>query len=161
MPIVPIEAEPEPFHPEDVETGQTEAQSPQIGSAAGSKDYSVGYGKPPKHTQFRKGQSGNPKGRPKFAKGLNTIIREEMLAKIPVRTRRGERYIPRAQAMVLKLLELAGKGDMRALRLLLDLYASAVPDTSAANDSADVVDFTDADQEILNLLKGRLLGDEQ
>ena len=28
-------------------------------------DYEVGYGKPPKNTQFRKGVSGNPRGRPK------------------------------------------------------------------------------------------------
>ena len=28
-------------------------------------DYEVGYGRPPKKTQFKKGQSGNPKGRPK------------------------------------------------------------------------------------------------
>ena len=27
-------------------------------------DYEVGYGKPPKHTQFKRGQSGNPNGRP-------------------------------------------------------------------------------------------------
>ena len=32
---------------------------------AKKKDYEVGYGRPPKKSQFRKGQSGNPSGRPK------------------------------------------------------------------------------------------------
>lgn len=157
MPIVPIKDEPQRADPEGEEIEKE--PSDRCENTLSSNDYPVGYCKPPRHSRFRKGQSGNPKGRPKFSKGLNTIIREEMLARIPVRTRNGEKYIPRAQAMVLKLLELAGKGDMRALRMLLDLYAGAVPDNPAASENADVLDFTAADQEILNLLKDRLAGD--
>ena len=39
-----------------------------------SEQYEVGYGKPPKHSQFKTGQSGNPKGRKKGVKNINTIL---------------------------------------------------------------------------------------
>jgi hypothetical protein len=93
--------------------------------------YEVGYGKPPVHSRFRPGMSGNRKGRPKKAKGLNTIVREQMLESILVRTERGERRIPRVQALFVKMIEKGAKGDLRALEKLLHLYALAVPDAAS------------------------------
>jgi S-adenosylmethionine/arginine decarboxylase-like enzyme len=38
----------------------------------------VGYGKPPLHTRFKKGQSGNPRGRPRGAKNLSTLVSDAL-----------------------------------------------------------------------------------
>ena len=41
-------------------------------------DYEVGYGKPPRHSRFVKGQSGNPRGRPAGAKNFTTLLEEAL-----------------------------------------------------------------------------------
>ena len=77
--------------------------------AKSSADYEIGYGKPPKDTRFRKGQSGNPKGRPKGAKNkgagpmderLKEIILEEAYRTISVRDGQRDVKVPMAQAVI-------------------------------------------------------------
>jgi hypothetical protein len=46
-----------------------------------SGDYEVGYGKPPKHTRFKPGQSGNPKGRPKASKDFRSLLHRALFKK--------------------------------------------------------------------------------
>lgn len=85
------------------------------------KDYEVGYGKPPKHTRFRKGQSGNPRGRPKGARGLTASLRRELETKIPIREGGREMRLTKAEAMAKRLTNDALTGDMKALLALLKL----------------------------------------
>ena len=103
------------------------APSPADTTAAPRGDYEVGYKKPPKRTQFKKGQSGNPKGRPKGAKSLQTIARRLLTEKISVRTARGENRMTRIEAMMMKLIESASKGDFRALQAMFTLYQQVMP----------------------------------
>lgn len=122
--------------------------------------YKVGYKKPPRHSQFKPGQSGNPKGRPKAAKGLHTIARDLLTQKVAVRTTAGEKKISRMEAVMHKTHELAMKGNIRALAELLKLYANAVPEqrSEATGDQAE--DLSATDLAMLKELR-RMLGTEQ
>jgi Family of unknown function (DUF5681) len=84
-------------------------------------NYKVGYGKPPKHTRFRSGQSGNPKGRRKGVRNFITDVRKTLM--MPVRVNNGgrARNVTTQEGALMLLREKALKGDKRALDLLLNL----------------------------------------
>ncbi len=125
------------------------------------RDYNVGYGKPPLETRFKPGQSGNPKGRPKRAKGLNTLARSALTEKVKVRTANGEKRMTRIEALLHKLMELAMKGNGAALANLLKIYAVAVPDQQEVDGVPhQPEDLTATDLEILEELRV-LLGDDK
>jgi hypothetical protein len=106
------------------------------GHATGSPpptSYEVGYRKPPVHSQFQKGRSGNPRGRPKGAKGktspdyaerLKEIILEEAYRTIGVRDGVREVKVPMAQAIVRALAVNAVKGQQRSQRLFTELLTT-------------------------------------
>lgn len=81
----------------------------------------VGRGNPPKHTQFKRGQSGNPKGRPKNARNFATLFRDvfEQLASIKVDGKKKE--ISYSEAVLMKARQMAMNNDSRLLCKLLDL----------------------------------------
>ena len=89
-------------------------------------DYEVGYGKPPKHSQFKKGRSGNPKGRPKGAKGVVASIKREMERKVTIREGGQEVTISKAEAVAKRILAKALSGYAGALKLLLQFDAEQV-----------------------------------
>ena len=83
--------------------------------------YRIGYGRPPRHTRFTKGQSGNPRGRPKAAQSLARIARRILNEKIPVRENGQRRTITRLEAMLKQLANKGISGDLRAIREVLKL----------------------------------------
>ena len=83
-----------------------------------SDDYEVGYGKPPKHTRFQKGQSGNPKGRPKGSKNMGTLLGEVLAQKVTVTENGQNRRIPYKEAFVRRLE--GSTRDMLAFAKALD-----------------------------------------
>ena len=83
--------------------------------------YEVGYGKPPKAGQFRKGQSGNPRGRPKGARGVKTLLDEALSKEITVSEGGQTSRVSKREALILSLITKALKGDIRAAGQVLKL----------------------------------------
>ena len=84
-------------------------------------DYQVGYKKPPLHTRFRKGRSGNPEGARRHRrhdKRLVALLEEALDGRV---TGRPRRRVTRREAIVAALVEKSTGGDLRAVKLLLDL----------------------------------------
>ncbi len=75
----------------------------------------VGFMSPPVGNRFEKGQSGNPKGRPKKQDDIYTLLQRVLKRK--VRLKGGERQIPIGEALIRNLRDLALSGDRRALDL--------------------------------------------
>lgn len=91
-----------------------------------SKKYKVGYKKPPERTRFKKGQSGNPKGRPLGSKNmhgnrLENIVMQEVYRLIPVNEGGKQARMPLLQAMMRSMGISALKGQVRTQRTILDL----------------------------------------
>ncbi len=49
-----------------------------------SKDFETGFGRPPKKFQFKKGESGNPNGRPPGSKNIKKELEDELLELEPI-----------------------------------------------------------------------------
>lgn len=82
-------------------------------------DYEVGYGKPPKHTRFKPGQSGNPRGRPRKTKELHKLIQAELDQTIPIQEAGREKRITKREAIIKQLINRAIKGDAKASQFIL------------------------------------------
>jgi hypothetical protein len=92
-------------------------------------NYKVGYSKPPKAKQFKKGRSGNPKGRPKGSLNLATDLTAELSEQITVREDGRSRRVSKQRALIKSLLAKALQGDVRASAALLALYARVITET--------------------------------
>jgi Family of unknown function (DUF5681) len=110
-------------------------------------DYEVGYGRPPKETQFRPGQSGNPTGGRKGRKSIGVRLQELMNSKVTVTEQGRSRRISRFDVMLLQQSNEAMRGDQRAFRLLMDFHHRYGPEAEGAVRSEEI---TSEDLEILS-----------
>mgnify|MGYP001556253824 CR=1 FL=1 len=98
-----------------------------------NKDYEVGFKKPPVSGQFKPGQSGNPKGRPKGTKNLATDLHEELSSQISIIEGNKEKLISKQRALVKALSTKALKGDIRAMNTLIRMIERTAPIESVDN----------------------------
>ena len=83
------------------------------------KPYDVGYGKPPRSHQFKKGKSGNPKGRPKGSPTFRVAIKRALAKAVPVVENGRRKNITKQDAAATQLVNKAASGDLRAIAQLL------------------------------------------
>jgi uncharacterized membrane protein len=87
--------------------------------------YDVGYKKPPKRGQFRKGISGNRKGRPKGKRNMATVLREILEEKIVITEGGVRKMVTKLEAVLKQLANKAASGELVAARQLIALVRSA------------------------------------
>lgn len=121
--------------------------------------YTVGYGKPPTHTKFAKGKSGNPSGRPKGSNNdLSRVLQEVFDQTVSIGVNGKSKKVSLVHAMVTKVVAMGMSGNPTFMKMGFDLYGAAHP----ANDDAAVTagssfELTPEEMEAISksgLLKG-------
>ncbi len=117
-------------------------------------DYEIGYKKPPPRSRFRKGRSGNPKGRPKATKNFKTDLMEELRERILLREGTTRKRVSKQRAMVKTLTAKAIKGDTRAASAILGMIYRLLEDEISVADDAPL---TGEELAVLESLEARFL----
>jgi hypothetical protein len=118
----------------------------------------VGYAKPPKHAQFPKGVSGNPRGRPKGKRNLATVLTRILQEKVVINENGKRKTVTKLEAAVKQLANKAASGDLLAMRLLTALAGSPEIGTAEARNKGD---FSEADQKVISRLLDKLQKPEE
>lgn len=114
----------------------------------------MGYGKPPRHTRFQKGRSGNPAGRPRGKKNLATLLSDALDQKIIVVESGRRKKISKREAIVTQLVNKSASADLKATQIVLAMLRDV--ETRADSGCADIGSLTEADRQIIQRLQARI-----
>ena len=93
-----------------------------------SPEDEIGYRRPPKHTRFQPGSSGNPKGRPRASKNLSAVFETALNERVSVNDNGKRKKITMFEAIAKQAVRKAAGGDQRALRLVIDMWFRLHPE---------------------------------
>jgi len=115
-------------------------------------EYAENYRKPPVHSRFQKGRSGNPRGRP--VKNLAALLAGALEERVTVTEGGKRRRITKREAVIAQLVNKSASADLRATKMLIDMLKDAEKraDPMPAGASA----FGPTDQEVVAMLVARL-----
>jgi hypothetical protein len=145
-------------------------RSNATGDQAPTGDYSIGKGRPPIHTQWRPGQSGNPNGRPKGPRNVKSDLKKIASRAIAVRDGETEQRLSLAAANLLAHGVKGAKGDPRSSTLffnrldkmgVLESEEDLESDGSSAQDCRVVANLLPSDSLFENLDPNLLSREEQ
>jgi hypothetical protein len=117
-------------------------------------DYKVGPGKPPLHTRFTKGQSGNPRGRQ--PKDLPALLVAALNQPVTVTENGRRRQITKREAVIAQLVDKSATADLRATKMLLDILKDIEKQAGTPPTPEPTPFTTEADQEVVDNLIARL-----
>jgi hypothetical protein len=116
----------------------------------------VGPGRPPLHTRFKKGQSGNPGGRRRSAESLPALLATALDETVHVTINGRRRRITKREAIVTQMVDKSASADLRATKMLIDMMKEVEHKAGAAAPPPEPPRFTEADEEVMQNLVARL-----
>ncbi len=131
----------------------------RVSNAGGEPRIAAGFFKQPfkkrkaNKGSYEPGVSGNPKGRPKGAKGTRAMVCKMLSKPTPVRFGGKTKVVPLFDALLLKEVELAANGDWRARKTVLDLARWALPEEVPGTKNHEA---TTTDDSILSWFTGEV-----
>jgi hypothetical protein len=115
------------------------------------REYAANYRKPPLHTRFKKGQSGNPRGRPK--KNLPALLVAALNEPVFVTIDGERRKITKREAVITQLVNESAGANLRATKMLIDMMKDVEKKTGA-----EPRRFAPADEEVIKGVVERIRG---
>lgn len=115
--------------------------------------FGVGYQRPPAKKQFKKGQSGNPSGRPKGAKNLPTVIKEAASKKLAVIEDGKRKKKSKMELMVTQMMNRAAHGEARFTQMAFDQFRN-IENRLGTDQNNDV--FEEADRPVVAQIIARI-----
>ena len=115
---------------------------------------SVGYSTPPEATRFKKGSSGNPKGRPKGSLNAATVFIKTLREKVVINENGQRKTVTKLEAALKQMVNKAASGDIRALQELLELARDGEARQNVPGVQNPVIEGLD--QEVIDGIMQRL-----
>ena len=113
----------------------------------------VGYRKPPAHSRFKRGKSGNPNGRPKGTLNFATTLIRTLREPVVINENGRRKQITKLEAAVKQLVNKAASGDLRALAQLIDVMLLA--EQRAAEETASKEALSELDKKLMSKMLKR------
>lgn len=105
-------------------------------------DDKVGYCRPPKHSRFKPGQSGNPRGRPRKNRSIEAMIKRELDQTVVLKEGGREIRLSKREALIKQLVNRAISGDLKPMQLVLahlEKHKDVEPFTATEADDAELL----------------------